>query len=599
MTRYSWIMMTGLAAVLLCGCGRDTANEDPHAGHDHAPGEHGDKADPRNSTAGDDASRRYSTDEWCFAHDVPEAECTRCHPELVDRFKEANDWCGGHGIPESQCLLCNPEFEVKWAAMRPEVPEPSLSEREAGIIVERRENAMRPENDPLCRVEDNQIRFLDPSIATKTGIRVEPATSRRITAEITCPAEVSYDETQLAHITPRTPGVIVDVRVDLGDAIEPGQVLAVIDSTTLGKTKSEYIEARESLLIAQADVERHNVIHEAIAEMLEACDARTPSEELRAKFDDVRIGEAKSRLLTTHARLELARQSHEREKSLSAKGISTQEALQNAASRLAEAEAEFAATHEAIDIAMEEEHLDLERALRVAQAARDAARRQLQIVGVGSAQIQALDNGEHDQLARYELRSPIAGQVVRLHAVVGEMAPAESALFSVADLSSMWLMLSLDERDLATVALGQPVQFAADGWSGRQFQGTIDWLSSEVDDRTRTVEARVTLPNSERRLRANMFGTARVLVRQNEAMLTVPEQAIQTDGCCSLVFVKHTDTLYRPRKVELGLTRRGFIEVLDGLTENEPVVTTGSFLLKTEILKGSIGAGCCEVDPGR
>jgi cobalt-zinc-cadmium efflux system membrane fusion protein len=96
-----------------------------------------------------------------------------------------------------------------------------------------------------------------------------------------------------------------------------------------------------------------------------------------------------------------------------------------------------------------------------------------------------------------------------------------------------------------------------------------------------------------------MFGAARVTVRGGEEVLAVPEAAVQTDGCCSLVFVRQSDTLYRPRKVMPGAQAGGYVEVLDGLKEGELLVTTGSFLMKTEILKGSIGAGCCEVEPGR
>ena len=77
------------------------------------------------------------------------------------------------------------------------------------------------------------------------------------------------------------------------------------------------------------------------------------------------------------------------------------------------------------------------------------------------------------------------------------------------------------------------------------------------------------------------------------------QRIVQSDNCCNLVFVKNSDTIFRPRKVTLGVESKGYVEVMDGVAEGEQVVTTGSFLMKTEILKGSIGAGCCEVDPGR
>ena len=96
-----------------------------------------------------------------------------------------------------------------------------------------------------------------------------------------------------------------------------------------------------------------------------------------------------------------------------------------------------------------------------------------------------------------------------------------------------------------------------------------------------------------------MFGLARIIVHDNDEVLSVPEQAVQTDGCCQLVFVKRDEALFEPRKVSLGVSAHGHVEILAGLVTGESVVTVGSFLMKTEILKSNIGAGCCDVKPPR
>jgi cobalt-zinc-cadmium efflux system membrane fusion protein len=127
----------------------------------------------------------------------------------------------------------------------------------------------------------------------------------------------------------------------------------------------------------------------------------------------------------------------------------------------------------------------------------------------------------------------------------------------------------------------------------------VNWISSQVDDRTRMVRLRADLPNEDGLLRANMFGQARLVVHDDANVLSVPSEAVQTDGCCQLVFVREDEAVFAPRKVTLGASASGYVEVLKGLEEEELVATTGSFLMKTEILKGNIGAGCCEVDPGR
>jgi cobalt-zinc-cadmium efflux system membrane fusion protein len=106
------------------------------------------------------------------------------------------------------------------------------------------------------------------------------------------------------------------------------------------------------------------------------------------------------------------------------------------------------------------------------------------------------------------------------------------------------------------------------------------------------------LENKDGQLRANMFAQASISLRDRRQSLVVPKESVQWEGCCNVVFVKESETVFLPRKVHLGVATGTLYEVLSGIEEGEEVVTQGSFLLKTEILKGSIGAGCCEVDPG-
>ncbi|MAF26337.1 MAG: efflux transporter periplasmic adaptor subunit, partial [Gemmatimonadetes bacterium] len=116
--------------------------------------------------------------------------------------------------------------------------------------------------------------------------------------------------------------------------------------------------------------------------------------------------------------------------------------------------------------------------------------------------------------------------------------------------------------------------------------------------RTRTLRAHADFDNSGGMLRAHMFASASVSVRDRRPSLVVPAASVQWEGCCNVVFIKKSATEYQPRKVHLGIATGTVYEVLGGLDAGDEVVTQGSFLLKTEILKGSIGAGCCEIDPG-
>lgn len=536
---------------------------------------------------------------WCAAHGVPESVCTRCDAALIARFKAAGDWCAEHGLPESQCALCDPGAAARWAALRPAAQKSGAAEVTDDIRLEPGRRLLTGANDSLCQVDLLRVRFADRSVVEKAGIRTAPAALRLVSATIDVLAEVEFDETRVARVTPRVSGVVREAPVKVGDDVAVGDVLAVIESAELGEAKSRYIELRENLALARADLERIGQIHGGTQQLLAACTADTTVDELRERLRDVRVGEAKSELLRAHAELLLARTTERREGQLLEKKISSEQDYDRARSALAAAEAEFLALREQIDFSSERDRLAAERASQVARSALEAAERRLHLLGLSHEQIALLGSDSDEALSRYVLRSPVAGRVIQRDMAVGESAEQTSPLLTIADTSSMWLIMDARERDLPELRAGLPVLFVSDGLPGRSFDGRITWIASQVDDRTRTVKVRAELPNDDGLLRAKMFGSARILVHDNDEVVTVPQEAVQTDGCCQLVFVRQDEALFEPRKVVLGASANGFVEIIAGLAESEQVATTGSFLMKTELLKGNLGAGCCEVDPGR
>jgi cobalt-zinc-cadmium efflux system membrane fusion protein len=316
-------------------------------------------------------------------------------------------------------------------------------------------------------------------------------------------------------------------------------------------------------------------------------------------LEGVSIGESRARLLRAHAAMRLAQVNAIRQSQLFEKRIGAEKELQAAQASLAATEADFLAIREEIAFALRRDQLTAERALQIASSGVDGAKRRLQILGLSDEQFESLDGESGGTLSRYELRSPAAGRIVERSVVAGEAVEDTQALFVIVDTSRLWIMARVYERDLAALREGQPVFFMVDGMPGQGFEGRLSWISSQVDDKTRLVPVRADLANPDGLLRAHMFGRARIVLRDNTDVLSVPLESVQTDGCCQLVFVREADDKFAPRKLRLGPSAGGYVEVLRGLREGEAVVTTGSFLLKTEILKGDIGAGCCEIDTGR
>lgn len=221
--------------------------------------------------------------------------------------------------------------------------------------------------------------------------------------------------------------------------------------------------------------------------------------------------------------------------------------------------------------------LEAETALAEAKLEFDRADQALRAVGDGAPML--------------SLVAPIDGVVAEATAVVGEMASTERALFCVADLSRLWISIDVYESDLARVAPDARVTFTVDGLPGVKFPGRVIAVGAEVDDRTRTVRVHADVKNVRGLLRANMFGRAAIRVEEAEPRLVLPREALQNDGDCWLVFVSPVPNIYQARKVEPGLPIGAGIEIAGGLAAGERVVTTGSFLLKTEVLRGQIGAG--------
>ena len=206
---------------------------------------------------------------------------------------------------------------------------------------------------------------------------------------------------------------------------------------------------------------------------------------------------------------------------------------------------------------------------------------------------------EKDTRPLLDVTTPLGGTVVFRHAVLGEAVEPTTKLYTVADVSTMWLWIHVFERDVPKVAPGQKVAFAVLSSGPDEtpdvFDGEVTWVGTEVDETTRTTRVRAELPNPGGKLRANQFGKARIRVEEPHKALVVSKGAVQRHEGVDVVFLKQSESTYRPQRIKsTAMDRKDALEVVWGLKAGESVVTDGSFLLKTEIMKGSIGAGCCD-----
>ncbi|MDQ7008470.1 MAG: efflux RND transporter periplasmic adaptor subunit [Acidobacteriota bacterium] len=288
--------------------------------------------------------------------------------------------------------------------------------------------------------------------------------------------------------------------------------------------------------------------------------------EVLAVMDSIELGQAKSDYLQARARRELALQNYEREESLRAERISS-----------------------------EREVLDAQAALREATAVLRAAEERLHLLGLDQDALAAV-HYDDPQSSLYEVRAPIAGKVVRKHISLGEMASTDSVLFTIADLSSVWIWIDVYERNLQHVHLEDDIRVRADAYPDRIFIGEVTYLSDEVDTDTRTVRARIDVKNADGALRPGMFVRVQIsdphlAPAQSAGMVVVPEDAVQRNGDEYLVFVSLGEGRFMAREVEPGRKASGFVEIRQGIEAGEEVVIQGSFTLKSELSKESLGGG--------
>ncbi|MBI4953041.1 MAG: efflux RND transporter periplasmic adaptor subunit [Myxococcales bacterium] len=274
-------------------------------------------------------------------------------------------------------------------------------------------------------------------------------------------------------------------------------------------------------------------------------------------IDSPEVGANRARIGAAKARVALAQENHERAGRLVASGIESRKTLRDAEQELATAQAEHAALGAS-----------------------------LAVFGAG---------GRHG-VGAYTLTAPLGGVVTERNATLGELVAGEGVLVEIVDPSSVWAELDIAETDLGLVAVGQLAVVRIASLGERAERGAIGFIAPAIDPHTRTAKARVPLANADGALRANMYGDARIAAGASRTSVTVPRAAVQRARGADVVFVQVAPLEYELRRVKLGARDPERVEVLRGVAAGEAVVTTGAFLLKTETLKESIGAGCCPED---
>jgi cobalt-zinc-cadmium efflux system membrane fusion protein len=187
------------------------------------------------------------------------------------------------------------------------------------------------------------------------------------------------------------------------------------------------------------------------------------------------------------------------------------------------------------------------------------------------------------------LRAPFAGIVTSEHAVQSEVVGEGTELLAITDMSSLWVLADVYEKDLSQIRTGQAVRVRVASFPDRTFAGTITHVADGIDPKTRTAKVRCVVGNESGLLKLEMFATIEIPTAQTSPVLTVPSSAIQQIDGRPVVFVRTSGTGFQRREVLTGPESGAYTEIRSGLKPGEPVVIQGSFVLKTAFLKHLIG----------
>jgi len=242
-------------------------------------------------------------------------------------------------------------------------------------------------------------------------------------------------------------------------------------------------------------------------------------------------------------------------------------------------------------ITSEKEFLDAKGRYEKSLAAYRAAHEALRLIGLSEGAITRIDWSTKGQpLSYFPLVSSLNGTVIERTITLGELISPKDTAFTIADLSIVWIILDVYEQNLAAVQKGAEVEITVDAFPGETFTGTIVYLSDVLNPATRTIDARVEIPNPQRRLRPGMFARAAVILPERSSdALVAPLDALHQVNDKTVAFVEKNPGTYEVRQVTVGRRAPPYGEIRSGLREGETVVTTGSFHLKAMLLKEQIG----------
>lgn len=421
---------------------------------------------------------------------------------------------------------------------------------------------------------------LQPGQAEAIGLKIETV-GETLSSEVMSVAATGVVQTNAYRETPvisLVGGVARKVNAELGQNVRKGQTVAIVFSDELAATQSRYLALQTEARTARQNYDR-------TARLVKISPASNSE-----------LDQALAKLKTVNAELEEHHKHHQRTVRLLEIGAASREEFEQATTKLRTAEADVEEARKRYDRAIKVADInpvsrgEFEQAavkLQTAESDLAMAKQRLLLLGLPVQRVNALRSPSQIS-SELNLTAPVSGTVTARSVNQSEVVEANKELMKITDLSSVWVIAQVYEKDLGKLRTGSGASVTTDAYPGRLFRGRVTYIDPNINQETRTAQVRIELENPEQILKIGMyvnvgFGSMGLA---EKTMPMIPSSAVQNLNDRQVVFLATDDpNTFVIKPVRLGTENNRQFVVLEGLNVGDRIVTEGSFLLRAELLR--------------
>ncbi|HEV3165041.1 MAG TPA: efflux RND transporter periplasmic adaptor subunit [Isosphaeraceae bacterium] len=429
------------------------------------------------------------------------------------------------------------------------------------------------------------------------GIKVEPARTITLPAEVVVAGMIEPNPNRRVEIRPRAGGIIRKVNVSTSQQVKTGEQLALLESADVGTARLNVRARQLDLSIARTEAAWKSEIAANVEALIPQLRKGTPAATLEKQYVGKKLGAHRAELLVAYADLEIASHEEEKQTLLFNQKIVGEHPVFLALHTRESAQAKFEAALEQVRYDAAQQKRIADQQVRRAEAGViDAVKRLEILLGASEGPTDPLAPVEDislkslatEDLIAYPLLAPFGGTIVTMSAVYSQRAEPTDVLFTLADLSTVYVVANIPESDFSVLPNLKPdgvVRVTAAAYPGRTFEAKVLFTGSMVDPTTRRLRLVAETSNPEGLWRLGMFVQIRVDSPTTERVLTVPESAvIEIDGRTAVFVPGKDEKTFTIRMVTTGREAEGQRVITAGLESGDRVVTAGAFVLKSELI---------------